>query len=202
MQLSIHTLIQRITPKNILNKHNSYKHNDDTNKYSAHPATQRYLKFLKFKDSQNLIFWADDNYPSYNDERTNVKKERNERVAAFYKYLSERLSKMYCPIQKRYYSPLKTIYTESCEYQSHFGVSKDDLFKELYFLTLKFKAMMEIIHQSNSESLNAMISYSPENVSIKYTQNIINKDLEMDGFWISPDYDPYDINIDIDEPVI
>ena len=150
---------------------------------SVHPAIQQYLQFLKFKDNQNLIFWADDNYPSYH----NV-----ERVAAFYMYLSERLINMYCPIKKKCYSPLNILKTTTIasdkQYQSHFGVSKGDLLKEIYFLTLKFKPMMEIIYQSNGESLNPMISYSSQNVNIKYTQNIINSELEMDGFWISPDY--------------
>lgn len=147
---------------------------------------------MKFKDSQKLIFWADDDYSTYSNDND----ETSERVAAFYRYLSGRLSNMYCPIKQRYYSPLKTTIDCDHKYQSHFGVPKDDLLKELYFLTLRFKPMMEIIHQSNSESLNPMISYSPQNINTKYNQNNnkVNKDIQLEGYWISPDYDPYDID--------
>eukprot|EP00486_Rosalina_sp_Unknown_P007188 CAMPEP_0201575210 /NCGR_PEP_ID=MMETSP0190_2-20130828/20250_1 /ASSEMBLY_ACC=CAM_ASM_000263 /TAXON_ID=37353 /ORGANISM="Rosalina sp." /LENGTH=96 /DNA_ID=CAMNT_0048004535 /DNA_START=848 /DNA_END=1138 /DNA_ORIENTATION=- len=72
--------------------------------------------------------------------------------------------------------------------------------------------MMEIIYQSNPESLNPMYSYNSENINLKYTKNVdgVDGDLgqiqnlevgesaiaiqKLDGFWISSDYDPNDLS--------
>lgn len=150
------------------------------------------MELLRYKDNQGLVFWASDKYINNNGPGY----DHDWMVAPFWKNLNDKLTNLMDPIKKREYLPLKTTKFYKTQWKTaKFDITENDILLELYFVTMKFKCIKEIIYQSNPESLNPMTSYCPENINIKYTQNItIPKDIDTQDFWISPDYDPYDID--------
>lgn len=172
------------------------------------------MEFLRFKDYQGLVFWAKD-YEL---------RSENSLISPFWLEFNDRLKQIYCPIQQKYCSSLKdaSFYENDYVSKSKYNVKQKDILLEYHYRTLKYKSMMEIIYQSNPDSLNPMYSYNPENVTLKYakqsTSNLVNivdgvdgnlhqnLDLEvgefstmtplpsLKDFWISEDYDPYDLS--------
>lgn len=94
-------------------------------------------------------------------------------VAPFWNYLSYKLTKLYDPVTGNNYKPLllndefwKTQYQLQ---QSYFDTTPVQVRKELYFLTMKFKTISEILYQSN-QTLRIVTIYTLNNNG-SYNQN-------------------------------
>ena len=148
-------------------------------------------------------------------------------VAPFWNYMNRKLVNMYDPITKNKYKPLKlnelfwrNMYNKTTEYPSKYGIDNNSILTELLFLTMKYKTIQEIIHQSNPKSFNIIRSYNdydndikplPQMIKVKNiktmfgdgnTKNNKNKEnqvIESGEWFISTDYDPNDINNDLKE---
>ena len=92
----------------------------------------------------------------------------------FWYYLSDKLQSLYDPDTCDFYQPLllsarwwKHAYSNKGEkasalYHSKYNVSAEDVLNELWFLTMKFRTISEILYQSNP-SLNVIINYDIKN---------------------------------------
>eukprot|EP00484_Ammonia_sp_Unknown_P016977 CAMPEP_0197044122 /NCGR_PEP_ID=MMETSP1384-20130603/20230_1 /TAXON_ID=29189 /ORGANISM="Ammonia sp." /LENGTH=314 /DNA_ID=CAMNT_0042475519 /DNA_START=35 /DNA_END=979 /DNA_ORIENTATION=- len=188
-----------------------------------------FLELLKWKDSQQLVVWTldEDNfstdYRAAADKREPANLEQQDApsdplIAPFWKYVSRKLTSLVDPITGNNYMPLKDTKWWHSSYRHQTDKCVDDvpvksILVEMYFVTLKYKAVSELIYQSNPASLFPVVSYSDSVATPKTmltsklasvsgsvrTQNGGEHDEEQDveeedGWWISPDYDPYDLD--------
>jgi len=149
-----------------------------------------FVKLLKWKDAQGLVFWMRDGVPSNelkkcitpttpdfiaddDDDDDNCQWMDNDNtnydvdIAPFWRYLSMKLSSLYDPMTGNNYNPLQLDYkwwqtnllNGSHDKESTFHASIDQIRKELYFLTMKFKSMSQLLCQSN-KTLNVVTIYT------------------------------------------
>eukprot|EP01084_Bolivina_argentea_P241586 405523_1 len=140
-----------------------------------------FIKLLKWKDAQGLVFWAKDKIPITEFQKTmelsvaNTAQNISPLVVPFWRYLSVKLSQIYDPIMGKNFAPL--ILNNTWWNNTYSGdISYLDIKKELCFLTMKFKTISEILQQSNP-SLNIVTVYHDTNdgsFSIPLDQNIPN----------------------------
>eukprot|EP01084_Bolivina_argentea_P089634 161692_1 len=159
-----------------------------------------FMNLLKWKDSQGLVLWMLDEY--------NIPKTRDydRLIEPFWYHVSATLSGLYDPITQSTYNPLdlnaKWV-KDSC------NCNRSSVLYELYFLKMKYKAMMEILSHSNA-SLNPIISFSVDAIascpSVNPSACPIYNDVDVDVanphedmWWISNEYDPYDIQPGVDK---
>ena len=180
-----------------------------------------FTDLLKWKDSQGLVFWMLDDYQCKSKQIRNV--EGRTEINEFWYYFNEKLINLYDPVTKQNYKPLKFdefwwnyAYNQTGSHLSKYDTKIEDILFEIYYKTMKYKPMQELIHQSNPNSFNVVISYNKKNTDIGsqkmiQTTNIIsmfndgvyeettvyNKHTQnCNGQWfISSDYDPYDIDL-------
>eukprot|EP00485_Elphidium_margaritaceum_P005925 CAMPEP_0202695810 /NCGR_PEP_ID=MMETSP1385-20130828/9293_1 /ASSEMBLY_ACC=CAM_ASM_000861 /TAXON_ID=933848 /ORGANISM="Elphidium margaritaceum" /LENGTH=325 /DNA_ID=CAMNT_0049351887 /DNA_START=185 /DNA_END=1162 /DNA_ORIENTATION=+ len=121
-------------------------------------SLSKFFDVLRWKDRQKLVFFVLDD--EYYDNKANDEKYNHGHflIAPFWKRFSEKLTALQDPVTELNYMPLilnedwwRTQYNRT--YASQFGVSASSVLSELYFVTLKFKAMQEILYQSHRDSL-------------------------------------------------
>eukprot|EP01084_Bolivina_argentea_P315269 546157_1 len=149
--------------------------------------TKEFVELLKWKDSQHLLFYMLDDPPS---------RPENSLVSPFWSDLSAQLSALYDPITRSHYKPLKldTRWWEQQTMQKNFKYCVDSasVLFELYFVTMVFRCIQEIIYQSNPNSLLPVTSYKNDNAAIRYANNV-DPDIQMDDtWWVSEEY-PVDL---------
>eukprot|EP01084_Bolivina_argentea_P013759 25796_1 len=125
-----------------------------------------FINLLKWKDTQGLLFFMFDEYePNDSNDTDDAKSDLiNQLVSPLWANFSRRLTTLYDPITKSKYKPIKCNakwweYSYNKLFKSHYKVRTSTILSELYFVTLKFKPMQEILYQSNPGSLNPIISY-------------------------------------------
>mmetsp|Transcript_17541 Transcript_17541/g.28003 ORF Transcript_17541/g.28003 Transcript_17541/m.28003 type:complete len:279 (+) Transcript_17541:41-877(+) len=121
----------------------------------------QFTQMLKWKDSQNLVFWMLDadrcSYPLAHNYSF---------VAPVWHLFNERLTKLYDPVTHAPYQPLqldenwwKLTYNQTTPaHRSRFGASVASIVVELEFVTLKYQTIKEIVHQSNPHSFHLVQS--------------------------------------------
>ena len=183
---------------------------------------KEFIQLLKWKDSQGLVLWMLDEYEYPNlTERNSDRQSVNELVAPFWYHLSEKLSKLYDPITRDFYKQInvdKEWWSNKQLFKSKFNTKTTSILSELYFLKMNYSSMQEIIYQSNPSSLKPMINYSHQPLvmtpvkdsKIRHlfeengndettttTTTDIDHIIPSNGEWfISEDYDPYDMDND------
>eukprot|EP01083_Nonionella_stella_P021951 60725_1 len=122
-------------------------------------AFNRFLRLLRWKDHQNLAFWMLDRMPSIT---TSDPTDYTALVDPFWIHFSDALTTLYDPITQDHYKPFQfNPQWWQLSYHSLHDVSPDKILAELYYLTGKFKAIQEIICESNPLSLNPITAYNP-----------------------------------------
>lgn len=131
----------------------------------------KFVTLLQWKDKQGLIFFMLNAINSKVILEHRIKNQNNmdNNIAPFWYYLSDKLQSLYDPDTCDSYRPLllnerwwKYAYSNKgdktcCLYYSRYNVSTEEILNELWFLTMKFKTISEILFQSNP-SLNVVIS--------------------------------------------
>ena len=166
-----------------------------------------FIQLLQWKDKQGFVFWMLDNY-------TCPSPSHHPLIAPFWKHISLKLSELKDPLSASNYNAIpfdakwwKTNYNGRCKQVSIFG--------ELYFMQMNFKAMREILNTTNGTSLNVVTHYNQEMVltsnanqnrntnqsesepvRIYDDQEVEDSDHEEEDWWVSPDYNPYDLDDD------
>ena len=169
------------------------------------------MKLLKWKDSQNLVFWMLDDYDCSDDDNG---RNLYEFIAPFWHKLSSKLTNLYDPVTRKKYLPLKLtkkfwkeIYNQNEINSSKFGSKTEDIINEIALLiTMQYKSIQEIIYQSNPNSLKPMISYNHNNINNKEesqeteTQRVTFSETIINGnnWFLSSDYYDDDNNDDTD----
>eukprot|EP01084_Bolivina_argentea_P104151 186521_1 len=149
--------------------------------------TQEFIEMLKWKDAQNLVFWMMDKYEM--DSDINTKTE----FTPFWVRLSEKFTTLNSSKMKKKYNPI--ILDEKWWKHKFAALVKpkyennvENILCELRYLSnMNYKAIQEIIYQSNPYTLNPVISYSNDTNKIftckpHFFENIGN------GWFIADDY--------------
>ena len=182
--------------------------------YSDIAETRQFIRFLRWKDSQRLLFCSlDHEYLTKTKSVANDDDNTYTKMNRFWSYFSEQISTLYDPITKRNYEPI-SMDPQQWQNSMKYGAKSQDIFMELYFSLGQYKAMQEIIYQCNPLSLNPIISYEEtmNQPSIKQKKEnglvILSlyddmspspiKQEEEDGLVILSSYDSDDIHDDDD----
>eukprot|EP01084_Bolivina_argentea_P164109 285353_1 len=184
--------------------------------FSDTAETEEFFEMIKWKDQQGLVCWikdyfTSDEFPMYSSKKDCYPNHSdiNPLISSFWYFLSTKLTTLHDPCTGNKYKPLildSKWYKNKYRFQSKYDVKSPAILTELYFLTMKYKTTQEIIYQSNP-NLNPVISYGNNTKNImKQTTNIgivdlfednqidiVNGNNQNDIWFISEDYDPYDI---------
>lgn len=128
---------------------------------------------LRWKHGQNLIFYMLD---EYNHTKSTL-------IAPFWYFLSKQLTNLSDPVTNEKYSALhlNEEYYKQTARQSHSDLRISSILAELYFITMKFKTMKEILYQSN-KTLNIVEFYGQRK------DDFVKCDIDGDEWYISSDY--------------
>eukprot|EP01083_Nonionella_stella_P030074 82570_1 len=171
-----------------------YQHDEECNAisdlspFSDMERTKEFIELLKWKDSQGLVSWMLDDYQHPPDATTQM-------VHPFWYDLNGKLTNLYDPITGANYEPLN-LNVDTWREHKH-GSNFVSIMNELYFLRMEYKGLEEIIYSSNPESLRLMSSFiaHEQNESLKTSLfDAFDADEDKDNWWISNDYDPYDLD--------
>eukprot|EP00484_Ammonia_sp_Unknown_P028377 CAMPEP_0197030028 /NCGR_PEP_ID=MMETSP1384-20130603/9343_1 /TAXON_ID=29189 /ORGANISM="Ammonia sp." /LENGTH=458 /DNA_ID=CAMNT_0042459303 /DNA_START=115 /DNA_END=1491 /DNA_ORIENTATION=+ len=135
-----------------------------------------FVKLLKWKDTQGLLFCMKDavlqrDLDAVGEQKQDEAEQQASKleVAPFWRYLSLKLTALYDPVTGRKYQPL---ILDNSWWQSRyklddsqFTATPHQIFLELHLLTMKFRSISEILHQSNPSSFNIVTLYGAGNVS-------------------------------------
>jgi len=165
-----------------------------------------FMELLRWKDSQNLIFYMLD------EHGPKVETEDDVFISPFWLKLSTHLETLYDNIHQIKYKKLifdNKYWENRKKTQYKFNTNYESIIAELYFVTMKFDTMREIIFAANP-SLNPVAYYGQESNTFKKIseskllrddifneegdQQTDSEDNANDEWHISPDYDPYDID--------
>eukprot|EP00483_Globobulimina_turgida_P004353 UN04362 len=131
-------------------------------KHALFYQDREFVELLKWKNAQGLVFWMANDFENIEE---NVHAE-NKLVCPFWNDFNLRLEKLYDPITGGKYKGIpfgavwwKDIYNKN---MSKFDVTSALVLESLYFIkeSSKFKAIQEILYQSNPLSLNPVIAYN------------------------------------------
>eukprot|EP01084_Bolivina_argentea_P299970 517129_1 len=138
-----------------------------------------FIEFLRWKDSQNCVFWMADEYQNKGTET------EHSLVSPFWKVLSSELTILYDPVSRDTYKQLHL--NDEWWYRSFthakYNTKRSAILAELYFKTMKCKTIQEIIYQSNPKSLNPVIFYGQCNDN----SDFVKDEAEEDGWYIASD---------------
>eukprot|EP01084_Bolivina_argentea_P224592 379733_1 len=139
---------------------------------------ESFIKMLQWKDSQGSIIFMLDDYEC--TEYTS-----DPLIDPFWYHLSETLHTLYDPISRTKYNKLNLDtkwWTNKEKFQSKYDVKTTSILQELFFLTMKYKTVSEILYQSNP-SLHPIYAYE-KNISAPVVYILYES-----CWWISSDYD-------------
>eukprot|EP01083_Nonionella_stella_P204016 744001_1 len=159
--------------------HDPSKYVKELQSHSGSSEMETFAQMLQWKDKQGLAFWMLDHDPD--DTNINTGIQTNELIHPFWYYLSDKLNamkhnKLNLDVKWWQNNNLKTCAKTS------------SIMCELFFMTMKFKTIKDILYQSNPESLDPIAFYSSDSENVSYDDN-------NDGLWISSEYDPYDMDM-------
>eukprot|EP01084_Bolivina_argentea_P022357 41543_1 len=133
-------------------------------------SVDEFILFLQYKDSQSLVFWMLDDYDN---------KNMTTLIHPFWYYFSKKLTQLYDPVTQNHYKSLQILFDIKWWKQMQrrqnmliYGSKTDDIWSELQLLTMKYRNIQEILHQSNPFSFRIITRYSTSSVSDeKYAWN-------------------------------
>eukprot|EP01083_Nonionella_stella_P063882 166016_1 len=146
--------------------------------------SQELLELIKWKDSQGLVIWAQDEYrtphPSYSDL-----------VHPFWRFVSDKLVSLYDPITSHCCKPL-ILDVDDVSYKST-KIKMRDILIELYFKPLSYECVKTVLNASNPDSFHVVTSYNEvRKPPIEFVQmQMMDCDPDAqsnDEWWVSPDY--------------
>ena len=153
-----------------------------------------FMQLLQWKDGQNLVYYMLDDY----DFQSANNEPKSTLIAPFWSYLSTQLTNLHDPVTNKKYSALhlNAGYYERTDVKYKCDVKVSSVLAELYFVTMKFKTIKEILYQSN-ETLNIVQFYGQSankfikcklstNMTFIETESSIDDDI--DEWHISSDY--------------
>eukprot|EP01083_Nonionella_stella_P081602 224862_1 len=153
-----------------------------------------FIELLRWKDGQGLLFSALDDYETTHDIDTH-----DTLIHPFWSHVSDRLCNLYDSASHKQYAPLKLC----CEdwndgiWNSKYDVSPSDMICELFFKTLNFKRMQELLYQSNSKTLLPVTAYTNDIYHTFTIRSNLYDDIEeheqADNWVFTANYDPHDI---------
>eukprot|EP01083_Nonionella_stella_P265804 899938_1 len=152
---------------------------------------ETFMELLKWKDSQGLCVWM-------LDELDNEPQCDTSLVHPIWNHVNRTLMNLYDPVTGHKYNGIhlnEDWWQNDKEYVSKYDVEPVTIVSELYFVALKFKAIQEIIYQSNPNSLLPVRSYQG-NVKLRSVEMNLYDEIDgddIDEWWISPEYDPEDM---------
>eukprot|EP01083_Nonionella_stella_P014844 41563_1 len=173
--------------------------------FSDVTETETFVKLLKWKDAQGLVVWMLDDH----DEC--LPKNHNELVHGFWYGFSAMLTKLKDPITRTKYKPLQLDHLwwmNRDKYSTQYDVKQSSILTELFFFTMKYRTMQEIIYQSNPDSLLPVVSYGRLDKAMamttaaeirtmyetEWSYSLAESEIDDHGVWyISEDYDPNEI---------
>jgi len=180
------------SPKTTLFKKNNKPPAKPDGKHAEIANDEEFVTFLQFKNEQGFIFWARedadaDSQDSFSDDASDAF------IAPFWKHVSQRLSKLYDPVSRQTYAPLKCddFFKDRDQFEPQFEKNRAAILAELYFAQMKFKAVQEILYQSNP-TLNPIVSFAPHCINVHQNGKLCPRYIFCKGFWISADYDDAD----------
>jgi len=128
---------------------------------------QTFRDLLQWKDAQGLVFWAagakQQKKPQGHvcDDANDEKSPPSQLVSAFWKDVNSKIVTLYDPVAQSHYQPLQldadwwqNIYGQ--QVTPHFGCKVHQILAELYFTTMRFRCIQEILHQSNPHSFRLL----------------------------------------------
>eukprot|EP01083_Nonionella_stella_P160493 524778_1 len=183
-----------------------YKYRGDFNRFLSSDTVemQSFIDFLKFKDSQGLAVWMLDRCTPMCDDMDPL-------IDPFWYSLNQILTALVDPATGTRYSPLH-LETKWWKHKcKSIDVRFSEILTELYLLSMKYRTMQEIIHQSNPNTLHPVVTYdesethscnkmrwtktTSSGIRSMYRTNDSNvndtDDNDNDTWWISEEYDPY-----------
>eukprot|EP01083_Nonionella_stella_P198750 729463_1 len=167
----------------------------DISAFSDVAETKQFIQLLRWKDSKNHVFFM-------LDDLKYKQKTRCKLIDPFWFALNEKLTQLYDNVSKDKYKPLNlnSKYWQNNNNNTKFGTSKSLILCELYFVTMHYKTIQEIIYDSNPKSLNPIQAYGNNNILSRNESaelfDEFHNDVHSEDWWISEDYDPYDISGD------
>eukprot|EP01083_Nonionella_stella_P165932 553379_1 len=120
--------------------------------------TKAFIELLRWKDRQGLVCWALDEYNHAIEEPL---------VRPFWRDVSSKLTNLYNHVTRDTYKSLNldaNWWRNEAKFTSKFDTKASNILSELYFCTMKFRSIQEIIFQSNPHSLHAVQYYSQSDV--------------------------------------
>eukprot|EP01084_Bolivina_argentea_P088994 160669_1 len=171
------------------------------NAYYDVTARNELIELLKWKDNQNLVVWMLDDYSNNNNNG------KDSLIDPFWCYLSNFVANLYDPISGTKYNKLN-LNEEWWQNEKHFvskyNTTAANIMSELYFLSMKYNTIQEILYQSNAnlhpiKTYNNIANRISATVSIPETgmEYIISPDdmyiddEEKDNYFFSSDYNAY-----------
>eukprot|EP01084_Bolivina_argentea_P286176 490890_1 len=156
-----------------------------TQYFSGSSESKEFMDFLKWKDEhQNLVLWMLDDYS---------KTETVTVIHPFWYALSDKLTKLYDPITGNNYNPLildDNWWRTNVNFRSKFNTKPSSILMELYFLSMQYKTIQEIIYQSNPVSLHPITHYDARNRRTNsYSKWTVDKNGKEETWFILNEYE-------------
>eukprot|EP01084_Bolivina_argentea_P285185 488997_1 len=162
-----------------------------------------FVDFLKWKDFQGCIFWMLDDF-TYPVKHCKGKPVSTEFTAPFWLHFSAQLVTLYNPLTRDTYKSLQVDenwWRQLNKSSLKFSDSILLILQELFFLTMKYKQIQEIIYQSYPKSLNPITAFDENVNSINcdsentHFKDSLTQSIETNVDWhIFDHYNPYDLN--------
>eukprot|EP01084_Bolivina_argentea_P242210 406398_1 len=122
--------------------------------FNSGEETERFVHLLQWKYAQGLLLCMLDDYP---ESETSL-------IQPFWRHLSDTLGTLYDTVTGLKYNALRLddhwweTHFSTQKHRTKYGTTTPQILNELYFLTMNYKSMQEIIFQSNP-SLNPITFY-------------------------------------------
>ena len=126
-----------------------------------------FMQLLRWKDSQHLLVFIldnDDENESFGTEcNDNLVSNESTLIAPFWHRFNQIIQGLDDNINGKKYKGIALDENYWKQYKPKFNTSYNGIISELYFCTMQFLNMQEIIYQSNPESLHPIQFYSKPN---------------------------------------
>eukprot|EP01083_Nonionella_stella_P153800 494586_1 len=137
---------------------------------------QDLFELLKWKDSQGLVIWTQDEYQT--SQQSSIL------VHPFWQFVSDILVSLYDPITSQCYKPL-ILDVDNVSYKSD-KIKMSDILTELYFKPLSYASMKTILNASNPDSFRVVTSYNDAVIPpIEFVKTLVD---DCDEWYIASDY--------------
>eukprot|EP01083_Nonionella_stella_P034643 94786_1 len=165
-----------------------------------------FIQMLQWKDSQGLLLFVSDGL-DLDDYTTKLHRVvPNPLVAPFWYRVNAKLISLYDHVERSHYKPLRfdeKYWANRSTFHSKYKTQTKLILGELYFVTMRYNAMQEIIYQSNPKSLRPVIEYGHNHLEMQCSDPlspIIEEEEHETRFCfkglVGIDIDPIQIHLD------